>query len=84
MLRYPTSRIFVRDTSYSAAAAFKAAVTGATLVYPLAEPFTCRLTPQLISSLSGVNHIWSDAGDVTVEYGAFLQALQQEIEVLGR
>ena len=82
MLRYPTSRIFVRDTSYSTAAAFKAAVTGATLVYPLAEPFTCRLAPQLISSLSGVNHIWSDAGNVTVEYGAFLAALQGEIEAM--
>jgi hypothetical protein len=54
----------------------------ATVVYPLAAPITYQLTPQQISSLPGQNTIWSDTGDVTVEYGQFLQAMQREIENL--
>lgn len=53
-----------------------------TVVYPLAEPITYQLVPQQISSLPGQNTIWSDTGDVTVEYGQFLQAMQREIEKL--
>ena len=54
------------------------------IVYPLETPITYQLTPELVAALAGQNNFWCDAGDVTVEYGAFLQALQQEIEVLGR
>lgn len=40
------------------------------LVYYLAEPITYHLTPTEIKSLLGVNNIWSDAGNVEVEYRA--------------
>ena len=40
------------------------------VVYELATPLTVQLTAQQVSSLAGTNHIWSDAGDVTVEYKA--------------
>ena len=35
-------------------------------VLALAEPFTIQLTPQQINTLIGENHVWSDAGDVTL------------------
>ena len=39
------------------------------VVYELAEPQTYQLTAQQIELLTGTNNIWSDSGDVTVEYG---------------
>ena len=41
-----------------------------TFVYYLAEPQTYQLTPQQVNSLLGINSVWSDAGDVDVEYRA--------------
>ena len=40
------------------------------VVYPLATPITYNLTPIEVKSLLGVNNIWSNAGDVEVEYRA--------------
>ena len=40
------------------------------VVYYLAEPITVQLTPQRIKSLLGVNHVYTDCGDVTVEFPA--------------
>ena len=40
------------------------------LVYCLDEPIVYHLTPTEIKSLLGVNNIWSDAGNVEVEYRA--------------
>ncbi len=37
--------------------------------YELATPQTYQLTAQQIELLTGTNNIWSDSGDVTVEYG---------------
>ena len=37
---------------------------------PLATPLTYQLSAQEIKSLLGVNNVWSDAGDVDVEYRA--------------
>lgn len=39
------------------------------VVYPLAEPQTYQLTAQQISLLTGDNNIWSDSGDIALEYG---------------
>lgn len=44
--------------------------TGAQVVYKLAEPVEYQLTPQEIRTLLGENNIWSDAGDVSVDYPA--------------
>ena len=43
--------------------------TGAQVVYELATPQTYQLTPQEVSLLQGTNNVWSDGGDVTLEYG---------------
>lgn len=43
-------------------------MTGAQVVYELAEPITYHLTPTEITTLLGVNNIWSDAGDIEVKF----------------
>ena len=42
--------------------------TGAQVCYKLATPLTIQLTPAQLSTLKGDNNVWSDAGDVTLEY----------------
>ena len=42
--------------------------TGAQVVYPLTVPQQYQLTATAISSLTGVNHIWADTGNVTLGY----------------
>ena len=44
--------------------------TGAQVVYQLATPITYNLTPTEVKSLLGINNVWSDAGDMDVEYRA--------------
>lgn len=41
---------------------------GAQVVHTLAEPQTYQLTAQEVSALIGGNTVWTDAGQVTVEY----------------
>lgn len=65
-----SSNLIVRDTTYTDATAFKTAVTGTKLVYELAVPTTVQLTPTQVASLLGQNNVWSDAGDIAVEYRA--------------
>lgn len=62
--------IRIRNDSYSDANAFKTAMTGIKLCYPLATPTTYQLTPSTINTLLGVNNVWADSGDVTIEYYA--------------
>lgn len=62
--------VCVRDEAYTDAATFKTAMNGVKLVYELATPTTVQLTPQQLNTLLGVNNIWSDAGDASVEYYA--------------
>lgn len=68
MLRYSTN-IYIRSTDYSDSATFKTAMNGVQLVYELATPQTYQLTPEQIETLLGVNNIWADSGEVSVEYG---------------
>lgn len=64
------AQIYVRLNSATTVQDFVTAVTGQTIVYPLATPITYNLTPAEVKSLLGINNIWSDAGDVDVEYRA--------------
>ena len=63
--------IFVYDANHKAddAATFKTAMNGVQLVYELATPQTYQLDPQTINTLVGVNNVWANSGDVTLEYG---------------
>lgn len=47
-----------------------APTTGAQVCYKLAEPLTVQLSAQALTTLLGLNNIWSDAGDVAVNYVA--------------
>ena len=38
------------------------------LLYPLATPITIQLTPHEVNSLLGVNNIFADTGDTSIEY----------------
>ena len=38
------------------------------LCYELATPQTYTLTPQQINTLAGVNNVWADSGDCSIEY----------------
>lgn len=38
------------------------------LIYELATPLTYQLTPHQIETLIGTNNVWSDAGDVLIEF----------------
>jgi hypothetical protein len=49
------------------------------LMYPLATPTTIQLTPTQIDSLLGRNSVWSDSGDVTVEYIADTKLYIQKV-----
>lgn len=60
--------VWVRNSRYSSAADFKTAMNGVQLCYELSTPTTYQLTPQQINTLSGVNNVWVDSGDVTVTF----------------
>ena len=62
---------YIRDDSYNGdAAAFRTGMDGVYAVYKIATPQTYQLTPTQVETLLGVNNIWADTGDVSVEYRA--------------
>lgn len=73
--------LFIRNTAYTTAADFKAAMSGVQLVYELATPIEITLTPTKIDTLLGTNNIWADAGPVSVDYPADTKLYIQKINV---
>ena len=65
-----TKRIVIRDSNYTDATVLKTALDGVHLVYTLATPLTYQISATEINSLLGINNVWSDSGDVDVEYRA--------------
>jgi len=67
------SQIAIHSTEYEAdydAEGFKTAMSGHYAVYELAQPVIYRLSAQQITSLLGQNNVWSNTGDVELEYSA--------------
>ena len=60
----------VRCTSYTDVDSFKAAVNDTYLVVPMKVPQTFQLTPTEVKSMFGINNIYADCGNVSVEYRA--------------
>lgn len=58
--------VVVRDTRFANAAEFKTAMNGVQFCYELATPTTVQLTAHEVETLTGINNVWSDSGDVTV------------------
>lgn len=74
-------QLWVRDSHFTDAAAFKTAMSGVQLCYELAEPQTYQLTPQTINTLAGVNNVWADSGNVYLKYATMnpdMQALMNK------
>lgn len=63
-----TRSVNIRDSRYTDVASFKEAMSGVQLVYELATPLEITLDPATLSTLKGTNNVWSDGGDVTLEY----------------
>lgn len=63
-----TGYIYVYDSAYTDANAFKAAMSGVQLVYEVATPITYQLTATeisaILSTLYGTNNIWADTGNI--------------------
>ena len=77
--RQTTQYVCVKDSAYSNAASFKAAMSGVQFVYELATPQTYQLTPVEIEMLLGDNNVWADTGDSTVTYRADTKLYIQKI-----
>lgn len=58
------NRFTVRDDSYTDSNTFQTAMTGQKIVYELATPIVINLTPEQITTLSGLNNIYADCGDI--------------------
>lgn len=63
--------IYDSGKSEMTAADFKTAMNGVQLIYPLATPTTIQLPPCPIDTLEGVNNIWADTGNTTLQYPKF-------------
>jgi hypothetical protein len=60
----PSGRLYIKDSRFIDATAFKTAMNGVQLVYELATPITYQLTPTQVKSLLGSNNVWADTGDI--------------------
>lgn len=58
------SQIQIKDSKYSTADSFKAAVSGVQFCYPLATPIIYQLPQTMVKSMIGTNNVWADTGDV--------------------
>ena len=68
---HTNGKIRVRDSRYTDPTAYGTAITGQKIVYPISTPVTYNLTAlEVIETLKGLNNIWSNTGNVTVEYPA--------------
>ena len=79
-----TYRICVRDSSYNGnATAFKTAMAGHKFIYSLATPIEIDLTDLSSDILAyvGVNNVWSDTGDIEVEFKCAINDLLQALNV---
>ena len=71
--------LYVKDTNYTTAAAFKTAMNGVQLTYPLATPTDLSTTPTDITLYNGDNVISSD-GDMELSYVQDMAAVIRKIE----
>ena len=54
--------------NYASASDFKTAMDGVQLLYELATPTTIQLTPSQLRTLAGYNTIYTDIGNISLEY----------------
>lgn len=64
------NRIAIRDDTYEDATAFKNAMGSYKIVREAKNPATYQLTAPQVRTLLGLNNIWADTGDISLEYHA--------------
>ena len=69
-----SQKIIIKDNRYTTVSAFTAAMGEYLVVYELSEPIEYQIEPKAIATLLGTNNIWADTGDVSVTYGAYVEA----------
>lgn len=74
--------IFVYDSNYTDANAFKTAMSGVQLCYELATPIEITLTPEEIELLTGANVLWTDGDSIEITYKKLL--LPSDVEELSK
>lgn len=62
------SQIAFRDSRFPKQSGVIAELDGVQMLYELATPQTYQLTPTQVLTLLGVNNVWSDTGNITLEY----------------
>lgn len=60
--------MWIRDDRFDNPNDFKNAVNGVKFVYELATPIEVQLTPQEIETLLGINNIYADTGDTSLQF----------------
>lgn len=60
----------IRDDRYTDATTFKSAMAGQTVLYTLATPIEYTLSANELNTLYGQNNVWTDVGEVSVDYPA--------------
>lgn len=66
----PNGTFLVRCSNYTDVDSFKAAMKDIYLVVPMKVPQTYQLTPTEVKTMFGINNIYTDCGNVSVEYRA--------------
>lgn len=61
--------IYITDYRYTDATTFSNEQGSQTIVYPLNTQLTYQLTATQVAFLLGTNNIWSNTGDIQIEYG---------------
>ena len=75
-----TYRILVNDPSFAGDAnAFVSARGNEVIMYTLAAPTPYTLTAEQLTTVFGLNHIWSDADSISVEYSVDTQTKIEEL-----
>lgn len=62
--------VLVRCENYTDVDLFKEAMNGVYLIAPTKTPQTFQLTPTEVKSMFGINNIYADCGNISVEYRA--------------
>ena len=60
--------VYIKDTRYTDASTFTTAMDGVQLCYELATPQTIQLTTSQLTTLAGYNTIYTDIGNITLQY----------------
>ena len=66
--RFGATNLVIKNTDYTNPATFKTNMAGIKLLYAVTTPQTIQLPPCPIDTLEGVNNIWADTGDTTLQY----------------